>query len=126
MEATAILKYGHMGPRKARGVVDLIRGKGAADALNILKFAPQHAARVVAKLLKSAVANAAQKDMGEADLLWVSKIFVDGAPVLKRTQPRARGRAFLIRKRMSHITIVLSEREDTAAKKQRAQRTGKG
>jgi large subunit ribosomal protein L22 len=126
MEAKAILKYGHMGPRKARGVVDLIRGKGAEEALNILKFAPQHAARVVAKVLKSAVANAAQQDMGEADLLWISKIFVDGAPVLKRTQPRARGRAFLIRKRMSHITIVLSEREDVAAKKRRALRTGKG
>ncbi|MBI3358642.1 MAG: 50S ribosomal protein L22 [Nitrospirae bacterium] len=126
MEAKAILKYGHMGPRKARGVVDLIRGKGADEALNILKFAPQHAARVVAKLLKSAVANAAQKEMGEADSLWVSKAYVDGAPVLKRTQPRARGRSFLIRKRMSHITLVLSGKDDTAAKKKRAIRTGKG
>jgi len=119
MEAKAILKYGHMGPRKVRAVVDLIRGKGAEEAISILKFAPQHAARVVGKLLQSAVANASQKKMGEADLLWISKAYVDVAPVLKRTQPRARGRAFMIRKRMSHITLVLSGKDNQAAKKKR-------
>lgn len=126
MEAKAILKYGHMGPRKARGVVDLIRGKCAEEALNILRFAPQHAARVVAKLLRSAVANAAQKEMGEADLLWVSQAYVDGAPVLKRTQPRARGRAFLIRKRMSHITLVLSGKDEQAAGKKKTRKLREG
>ncbi|MEK7703299.1 MAG: 50S ribosomal protein L22 [Nitrospirota bacterium] len=122
-EAKSILKYCHMGPRKVRGVVDIIRGKAADEALNILKFTTRHAARVVAKVLKSAVANASQKEMGEADSLWISKATVDVAPVLKRTQPRARGRAFMIRKRMSHITLVLSEKSNSTVKKKRAART---
>jgi large subunit ribosomal protein L22 len=118
-EAKSILKYCHMGPRKVRSVVDIIRGKGAQEALNILKFTSRHAARVVSKVLASAVANAAQKEMGDADSLWISKATVDVAPVLKRTQPRARGRAFMIRKRMSHITLVLTGKAGASVKKRR-------
>jgi large subunit ribosomal protein L22 len=116
MEAKAILKFSRVGPRKVRGVVDLIRGKSAGDALNILKFSTRHAARVVAKLLQSAVANASEKKMGDVDLLWVSKATVDSGPTLKRMQPRARGRAFVIRKRMSHVLLVLSAREGSGSK----------
>ncbi len=124
MEAKATLKYTRMGPRKVRLVVDLIRGKSADEALSRLRFAPQHAARVVAKLLQSAVANAAQKEMGDVDALWISKAFVDSGPVLKRTQPRARGRAFLIRKRMSHVTLVLSAKEEQTKTRHRKKAEG--
>ena len=108
MEAKAVLKFVRVAPRKARLVVDLIRGKNAAEALTILKFTPRHAAKVVEKILKSAVANAAQKEMGDVDGLWVSKVCVDGGPTMKRMQPRAMGRANTIRKRTSHITLILS------------------
>jgi len=116
MEAKAILKFSQVGPRKVRGVVDMIRGKDAQEALNILRFSPRHAARIVAKLLQSAVANASQKKMGDVELLWVSKATVDSGPVLKRMQPRARGRSFVIRKRMSHILLVLSAKEGIVKK----------
>jgi large subunit ribosomal protein L22 len=108
MEAKAILRFVRVAPRKARLVVDLIRGKNAAEALTILKFTPRHAAKVVEKILKSAVANAAQKEMGDVDALWVSKVCVDGGPTMKRMEPRAMGRANTIRKRTSHITLILS------------------
>lgn len=108
MEAKAILRFVRVAPRKARLVVDLIRGKNAAEALTILKFTPRHAAKVVEKILKSAVANAAQKEMGDVDGLWVSKVCVDGGPTMKRMEPRAMGRANTIRKRTSHITLILS------------------
>ena len=97
-----------MAPRKARLVVDMVRGRSAAEALVLLKFTPRAAARVVEQLLFSAVSNAGQKDLGEPDQLTISQAFVDGGPVLKRFQPRAMGRASPIKKRTSHITIVLS------------------
>jgi len=108
MEARAVLRHVRVAPRKARMVVRLIRGKKAADALTILKFTPRHAARVVEKLLKSAVANAEQKEMGDVDMLVVSRAFVDGGPTLMRFQPRAMGRSSAIHKRSSHITLILS------------------
>lgn len=119
MEAKAVLRYVRVAPRKARLVVDLIRGKNAAEALTILKFTSRHAARVIEKVLKSAVANAAQKEMGDVDDLWVSRALVDGGPVMKRMQPRAMGRANIIRKRTSHITLVLAVAE-IAPKKPKA------
>ncbi len=108
MEAKALFRYARLGPRKARLVVDLIRGRSAGEAMSILKFTTRHAARVVEKMLKSAVANASQKEMGDVDDLWVSKVFVDGGPVLKRIQPAPMGRAHPIHKRTSHITLILS------------------
>ena len=107
-EAKAILRHVRMAPRKARLVVDMVRGRNAAEALAILKFTPRSAARVVEQLLNSAVANAGQKELGEPESLKISKAFVDGGPVLKRFQARAMGRGAPIKKRTSHITIVVS------------------
>jgi len=98
-----------MAPRKARLVADLIRGKKSEEALNILTFTPKSAARTIVKLLKSAVANATQKKI-DVDRLYVKTIMVDQGPTMKRFMPRALGRATTIRKRTSHITIVLDER----------------
>lgn len=108
MEARAVLKFVRVAPRKARLVVDLIRGRKVGEALNLLKFTRRRAAKVVEKVLKSALANATQKEIGDVDNLRVSKAYVDGGPTEKRIQPTAMGRAWAIHKRMSHITIVLS------------------
>jgi large subunit ribosomal protein L22 len=109
MEAKAILKYARITPRKARRVVDLIRDKNAGDALVFLKFMPYRGARFVEKLLKSAMANAEQKKAVNPDEMKIAKVFVDQGPVMKRVLPRAMGRANVIRKRSSHITLILSE-----------------
>lgn len=108
-EAVAKLRFVRMSPRKTRVVVDLIRGCPVNTALATLKFTPRAAARVVEKVLKSAVANAQQpgKELGDEDALRVSRAVVDVGPTLKRFQPRAQGRAFSIHKRMSHITIAV-------------------
>jgi large subunit ribosomal protein L22 len=99
-----------MAPRKTRVLVDLIRGRTVPDALATLKFTPRAAARVVEKVLLSAVANAQQggKDLGDAEALRVSRAVVDNGPTIKRFQPRAQGRAFSIHKRMSHITVAVT------------------
>jgi large subunit ribosomal protein L22 len=109
MEATAKARFIRVTPRKARLVVDVIRGKRVGEAMNTLKFMPQHASRVVEKLLKSAVANAEQKNVSDVDRLKVKAAFVDQGPVMKRVMPRAMGRANIIRKRSSHITLVLGD-----------------
>ena len=109
MEAKAILKYARITPRKARRVVDLIRNKNAGDALVFLKFMPYRGARFVEKLLKSAMANAEQKKAVNPDDMKIAKVFVDQGPVMKRVLPRAMGRANVIKKRSSHITLILSE-----------------
>lgn len=110
MEAKARLTTLRSTPQKTRLVADLIRGKEVAEAENILRFTPRRAAKPILKLLQSARANAVNNhDMFE-DTLFVSKIMVDEGPVLKRFLPRARGRADLLRKRTSHVTIVLEEK----------------
>ena len=109
MEARAKLRFTRIAPTKARLVADLIRGKGSEEALNILTFTPKAAARIIVKLLKSAVANATQKKI-DVDRLYVKTIYVDQGPTMKRFMPRAMGRATPIRKRTSHITIILDER----------------
>ena len=110
MEVKAKLRFGRMAPRKARLVADLIRGKGSEEALNILTFTKKAAAKILIKLLKSAIANATQKKTIDVDRLYVKKITVDQGPTMKRFQPRALGRATTIRKRTSHINIVLDEK----------------
>jgi len=112
MEAKAIARYVRVSPRKARLVVDLIRGKSAGEAANILRFTPKGAAEVVAKVLDSAVANAEHNLKVKPETLYVSAAFVDEGPTLKRIRPRAMGRAFKIRKRTSHITVVVKQREE--------------
>lgn len=110
-KATATLRYARISPRKVRIVIDLIRNKPVKEALNILKFIPKRGARFVEKLLKSAIANAENNHNMNVDKLYISEIYANGGPILKRIRPRAQGRAFLIRKRTSHITVVLKERE---------------
>lgn len=111
MEARAHLRMLRITPQKTRLVADLIRGKDVKAAEDILRFTPKGAAEPLLKLLRSARANAVNNhDMFE-DNLFVSKIMVNEGPVLKRYLPRAKGRADLLRKRTSHITIVLEEKE---------------
>ncbi|MFQ5456373.1 MAG: 50S ribosomal protein L22 [Nitrospirota bacterium] len=112
MEAKAILRYTRVTPRKARMVVDLIRGKKVEEAFTILRFVRKDCARLITKLLKSAVANAEDRKIGDMDELWISKAVVDNGAVYKRFMPRAMGRASMIKKRTSHITLVLSSTEE--------------
>lgn len=116
MEAKAIARHIRVTPMKARRVVNLVRGKQANEALAILKFAPQQASEPVFKVVASAVANAraaADRD-GVAfneDELFITEAFVDEGPTMKRFQPRAQGRAYEIKKRTSHITVVVASPE---------------
>ena len=109
METRAVAKYIRISPQKVRLVADLIRGKKVEDALNILMFTPKGSAPVIAKLLKSAVANAGQKEGVDVDTLVVKQIAVDEGPTMKRFRARAMGRGTRILKRMSHITITVEE-----------------
>lgn len=111
METRAVLKFVRVPPRKARLVVDLIRGQDVGQALTIVRYTPKRAARIVEKLLRSAMANAQHNDgVRDVERLFVKAATVDEGPRLKRWEPRAMGRATPIQKRTSHITIVLEER----------------
>lgn len=112
--AKAIARYIRMSPRKVRLVVDMIRGRNISDAEDMLRFVPRIAAEPVGKVLRSAKANAVNNHDLMEDRLYVAQAFVDAGPTLKRLYPRARGAANIIRKRTSHITIVLGEREGRA------------
>lgn len=109
MEARAVAKYIRMSPQKVRLVVDLVRGKKIEDARQILLFTRKYAAGPVSKVLNSALANAKQNPNMDENILYVKEIFVDPGPSLKRWRARAQGRAAAIKKRMSHITVILSE-----------------
>ena len=109
MEVTARAKFVRTSPRKARMVADLVKGKGVEEALNILAFTKKAPAKIVAKLLKSAVANADQMRNVNVDTLFIKQIAVNQGPTMKQHRPRAMGRATMIRRRMSHITVVLEE-----------------
>ncbi len=109
MEAKAKLRNTRIGPQKARLIADLVRGQNAENAINTLRFMPKKGARIIRKLLESAVANASQNEAIDVDTLYVKTIFVDGGTMLKRIRPRAMGRATKILKRSSHITVVLDE-----------------
>jgi large subunit ribosomal protein L22 len=109
MEAQATARYVRMGPRKVRFVLDTVRGKYAADALDILKFTPNHAAAEISKVLRSAMANAGNNHGLDLTNLKIARCYVDVGPTMKRVQPRAQGRAYRILKRSSHITIVVAE-----------------
>ncbi len=103
-------RYVRVSPTKARRVVDLVRGLRASDALDVLRFAPQAASEDVYKVVASAVANAEHNERLAPDTLWVGEAYVDEGPTLKRFRPRAQGRAYRIRKRTSHITVVVESR----------------
>jgi len=106
--AQAKARYVRVTPMKARRAIDLIRGRRAEEALAILQFAPQAASEPVRKVLASAVANAENNERLDRGDLVVTEAFVDEGPTLKRFRPRAQGRAYRIRKRTSHITVVVS------------------
>jgi large subunit ribosomal protein L22 len=109
MEAQAIGRYLRISPRKTRLCADLVRGKRVEEAIQILTHTPKAGARLVSKVVQSALANARQDKSIDVDTLFVKRIFVNPGPVLKRWQPKPMGRAGRIRKRTSHITVVLSE-----------------
>jgi large subunit ribosomal protein L22 len=109
--ARAQARYARMGPRKARRVIDLVRGMKASEALDVLRFTPQAASEDIYKVVASAVANAEHNEHLDRDALWISEAYVDEGPTLKRFRPRAQGRAYRVRKRTSHITVVVEARE---------------
>jgi large subunit ribosomal protein L22 len=110
MEAKAIVRYVRMSPSKIGVVLDLVRGKDVNEAFAILKYTPKDAAEVIYKALKSAVANAENNLNLDVNSLYISEAYVGQGPTLKRYQPHALGRAFRIRKRTSHLTLVVKER----------------
>ncbi|MBO0830619.1 MAG: 50S ribosomal protein L22 [Actinobacteria bacterium] len=123
MEARAMARYVRVTPRKARRVVDLIRGMPADQAQATLKFAPQSASDPVGKVLASAIANAGQVGQADASSLVVKRAWVDEGPTLKRFRPRAQGRGYRIFKRTSHITVIVSDGGQSAADAGRRERT---
>lgn len=125
MEITAKLNYLRMAPRKVRLVASLLRGKDVQDAERELRFLTKRASGPLLKLLLSAVANAEHNFHLRKENLRVAKITVDEGPALKRTRPRAFGRAFPIKKRTSHITLVLAEIQGGKAKAKRSKKPGK-
>lgn len=110
MEARATAKYVRVSPRKAGQMCELVRGKNVKEALAILKYTPRGAAPIVAKVIKSAMANAENNHEMDAENLYIAEIYANQAPTMKRFMPRAMGRATTIRKRNSHIGVVLKER----------------
>ena len=110
MEAKAIARYVRISPRKVRLVVDLIQGKSLEEARNILRYTNKRGAYFVAKVLESAAANAVNNHDMLEDRLYVKAAYVDEGPALKRVLPRARGRADIIKKKTSHITVILGEK----------------
>ncbi|MBC5824121.1 MAG: 50S ribosomal protein L22 [Candidatus Eremiobacteraeota bacterium] len=111
MQAKATAKFLRVPPRKARRVVDVIRGKRVDRALVLLQFTPLSAAKAIEKILRSAVANAENNFSMRPDNLIIAKAIVDGGPSFKRVEARARGQAGFKRKRMSHVTIVVADGE---------------
>jgi large subunit ribosomal protein L22 len=110
MEAKAVARYVRITPRKARLVIDLIRGKSVEEAFAILRYTPRAASPIIEKVLASAVANAEHNHNMDTSRLVVKKAYVDEGPTMKRYMPRAMGRASRINKRTSHITVVVSEK----------------
>ena len=110
-EAVATLRFARISPRKVKVVADLLRGKNVDEALATVKFTPKAASEILEKLLKSAIANAENNHNMTHSKLYVAEIYANQGPTLKRIRPAAKGSAVRIRKRTSHITIKLKERE---------------
>ena len=128
MEAYAINRYIGTSPRKMRLVIDLIRGKSVDEALHILHFSPKHASKVAEKVLRSAVSNLQNKDEGgrlEPEEMVVKEAFVDGGMTMKRISPAPMGRAFRIRKRSNHVTIVIAAKPGAGKTKTKAKPAAK-
>ena len=110
MEAKAVARFVRVSPRKVRLVMDEIRGMKVDDALKQLSYSPQKGAAILKKLIDSAVANATANSEIDVDTLFVKRIFADEGPILKRFRPRAMGRASRIRRRTSHLTVILDDK----------------
>lgn len=110
-EGRAVLNYARISPRKVKIVLDLIKGKSIDEAYGILRYTPKAASELLLKLMKSAESNASNNNGLDRDNLYVAEAFANQGPSLKRVMPRAQGRAFRIKKRSSHITLVLKERK---------------
>ncbi|MCT7658197.1 50S ribosomal protein L22 [Mycobacterium deserti] len=121
--AVAKARFVRISPTKARRVIDLVRGKSVADALDILRWAPQAASEPVAKVIASAAANAQNNEGLDPSTLVVATVYADEGPTAKRIRPRAQGRAFRIRKRTSHITVIVESRP---SREQRAGQSAAG
>ncbi len=111
METAARLKFARISPQKCRLVADQVRGLSVEKALDVLKFSPKKAARIVGKVLESAIANAEHNEGADIDELSVTQIYIDEGPIMKRIRPRAKGRANRIMKRTSHITLMVGDGE---------------
>ena len=109
-EAKATLKFARISARKVKIVADLVRGKDVDEALAIMKFTPKASSEVLEKLLKSAIANAENNHNMASDKLYIAEIYANQGPTMKRIRPAAKGSAVRIRKRTSHITVVLKEK----------------
>ena len=119
LEGRAESKYVRMSAKKVRQVLELVKGKGVEDALNILHFCPKGASLPVEKTIRSAIANVIHGEgSNKVDVghFFIKKAVADGGPMLKRFMPRAMGRATRIRKKMSHITIIVGEKEKIRSK----------
>ena len=114
--AVAVARFVRVSPTKARRVIDLVRGKSVADALDILRWAPQAASEPVAKVIASAAANAQNNNGLDPSTLVVATVYADDGPTAKRIRPRAQGRAFRIRRRTSHITVMVESRPSKDAR----------
>lgn len=114
--AVAVARFVHVSPTKARRVIDLVRGKSVTEALDILRWAPQAASEPVAKVIASAAANAQNNDGLDPATLVVATVYADDGPTAKRIRPRAQGRAFRIRRRTSHITVIVESRPSKDAR----------
>lgn len=112
--ASATARFVRVSPMKAKRVIDLVRGKSVSEALAILKYAPQGAAKPVAKVVASAAANAENNSGLDPRTLVISEAYANEGPTMRRFQPRAQGRAFQIRKRTSHITVVVESQKEGA------------
>jgi large subunit ribosomal protein L22 len=110
MEVTAKLSYAKIGCQKARLVADVVRGKDVNEAIRSLTFMRQKGAVLLKKLIESAVANAENKKVIDVDNLYVKSVWVDMGPSMKRFRPRAQGRAFEVKKKISHINVILDEK----------------
>ncbi len=109
METAARLKFARISPQKARLIADQVRGQSVEKALDVLKFSQKKAAKIVGKVLESAIANAEHNEGADIDELSVTQIYVDAGPSMKRIRPRAKGRANRIIKRTSHITLMVGD-----------------
>jgi large subunit ribosomal protein L22 len=107
-------RYARIAPRKARLIMDMVRGRDVDDAITMLRFAKQRASGMIEKVIRSAVANANEQEVPQRETLYVAKAWVDPGPIIKRFQPKDRGKAYPIQKKTSHLVVELGERGQQA------------